>query len=324
MRKLITTFVILALLLVVFVLLGPFYILSEGEQCIVTRFGKIVQTETESGLKLKMPLVDNVLKYPKKIMVWDDEAQRVPTKENQFIWVDATARWRISDVAKFYETVSTIESGLGRLNDVIDSTIRTVISDHYLNEAVRTSNQINMINVREDVSSVDSVEDQEALRNLTRTVTQHEEISIGRNEISNIILDEAKKFTEAYGISLEDIIIRQIRYSDDLTESVYNRMIKERNQIAEAYRSYGRGQLAQWQGKTENDKKSIISAANAEAERIKGEADAEATRIYASEYGKNPDFFAFWNSMESYKRTLPSVNRILTTDAPYFEHLYNL
>jgi len=324
MRKLITTLVILALLLVVFVLLGPFYILSEGEQCIVTRFGKIVQTETESGLKLKMPLVDNVLKYPKKIMVWDDEAQRVPTKENQFIWVDATARWRISDVAKFYETVSTIESGLGRLNDVIDSTIRTVISDHYLNEAVRTSNQINMINVREDVSSVDSVEDQEALRNLTRTVTQHEEISIGRNEISNIILDEAKKFTEAYGISLEDIIIRQIRYSDDLTESVYNRMIKERNQIAEAYRSYGRGQLAQWQGKTENDKKSIISAANAEAERIKGEADAEATRIYASEYGKNPDFFAFWNSMESYKRTLPSVNRILTTDAPYFEHLYNL
>ena len=227
MKKLITLGVVLVALIVIFVILGPFYILTEGEQCIVTRFGKIVDTQTEAGLKFKMPVTDNVVKYPKKLLSWDGDAQRIPTKENQFIWVDATARWYISDVKKFYETVSTIETGKGRLNDVIDSTIRTVISENYLSEAVRSSNRINDIKFEEDVSSVDSVEDAETLRSLTKTNTTQEKITIGRNGLSNRILEIASGFTKAYGITLEDIIIRQIRYSDDLTESVYTRMIKE-------------------------------------------------------------------------------------------------
>ncbi|MCR5731443.1 MAG: protease modulator HflC [Sphaerochaetaceae bacterium] len=321
MKKLITAAVIIVALLVLFVILGPFYVLSEGEQCIVTRFGKIVDTQTEAGLKFKMPVTDNVVRYPKKLLSWDGDAQRIPTKENQFIWVDATARWYISDVKKFYETVSTIESGRGRLNDVIDSTIRTVISENYLSEAVRSSNRINDIRFEEDVSSVDSVEDAETLRSLTKTNTTQEKISIGRNGLSDKILEIASGFTETYGITLEDIIIRQIRYSDDLTESVYTRMIKERNQIAEAYRSYGRGQLAQWQGKTENDRKNIISQAYREAEKIKGEADAEASRIYAEAYQKNPEFFAFWRSLESYKEKLNKIDWVMSTDSKYFDYL---
>lgn len=321
MKKLITLGVVLVALIVIFVILGPFYILTEGEQCIVTRFGKIVDTQTEAGLKFKMPVTDNVVKYPKKLLSWDGDAQRIPTKENQFIWVDATARWYISDVKKFYETVSTIESGKGRLNDVIDSTIRTVISENYLSEAVRSSNRINDIKFEEDVSSVDSVEDAETLRSLTRTNTTQEKITIGRNGLSNRILEIASGFTKAYGITLEDIIIRQIRYSDDLTESVYTRMIKERNQIAEAYRSYGRGQLAQWQGKTENDRKNIISQAYRESEKIKGEADAEASRIYAEAYRKDPEFFAYWRSLESYKEKLNKIDWIMSTDIKYFDHL---
>lgn len=321
MKRLVTLLVVLFVFAVVFLMLGPFYILSEGEQCIITRFGKIVDTQTEAGLKFKMPVVDNVVKYPKKLLSWDGDAQRIPTKENQFIWVDATARWYISDVNRFYETVSTIESGLGRLNDVIDSTIRTVISENYLSEAVRSSNRINDIRFEEDVSSVDSVEDAETLRSLTRTNTTQEKIAIGRNGLSDRILDIASDFTEAYGIGLQDIIIRQIRYSDDLTESVYTRMIKERNQIAEAYRSYGRGQLAQWQGKTENDRKTIISAAYREAEKIKGDADAEASRIYAEAYEKDPEFFAYWRSLESYKDKLNKIDWIMSTDSEYFNYI---
>ncbi len=323
MKKLITTLVVLAVLLVVFLLLGPFYILYEGEQAVVTRFGKIVNTETEAGLKFKMPVVDTVVKYPKMLLSWDGEAQRIPTKENQFIWVDATARWRIEDSALFYETVGSIESGLGRLNDVIDSTIRTVISENYLNEAVRTTNQINTIQVQEDVQNVDNIEDAETLRSLTATTTQQETISKGREALSNTILEQASKFTGAYGIELEDIIIRQIRYSDDLTSSVYTRMIKERNQIAEAYRSYGRGQLATWQGKTENDKKAILSEAYAEAEKIKGDADAKASKIYAEAYEKDPEFFQLWRTLESYKTTLPQLEKILSTEAEYFNYLYS-
>ena len=321
MKKLITTLVVLAVLLIVFLMLGPFYILEEGEQAIVTRFGKIVDYQTESGLKFKMPVVDNVTKYTKKLLSWDGDAQRIPTKENQFIWVDATARWYISDVALFYETVGTIESGLGRLNDVIDSTIRTVISENYLNEAVRSSNQINLITVKEDVS-LENTEDAETLRNLTATATSQEEIKIGREGLSNKILAQASEFTKAYGITLQDIIIRQIRYSDDLTESVYTRMIKERNQIAEAYRSYGRGQLAQWQGKTENDKKAILSEAYAKAEKIKGDADAQASRIYSQAYEADPEFFSFYRTLESYKTSLVGIDKIFSTDMSYFNQLY--
>ena len=321
MKKLITTLVVLAVLLIVFLMLGPFYILEEGEQAIVTRFGKIVDYQTESGLKFKMPVVDNVTKYTKKLLSWDGDAQRIPTKENQFIWIDATARWYISDVALFYETVGTIESGLGRLNDVIDSTIRTVISENYLNEAVRSSNQINLITVKEDVS-LENTEDAETLRNLTATATSQEEIKIGREGLSNKILAQASEFTKAYGITLQDIIIRQIRYSDDLTESVYTRMIKERNQIAEAYRSYGRGQLAQWQGKTENDKKAILSEAYAKAEKIKGDADAQASRIYSQAYEADPEFFSFYRTLESYKTSLVGIDKIFSTDMSYFDQLY--
>ena len=177
-KKLITTLVIIAIFLIVFVLLGPFYILYEGQQSVVTRFGKIVNTEQDAGLKFKMPLVDNVVIYPNKIISWDGAAQRIPTKENQFIWVDTTARWRIADSAKYYETVNTVNNGLSRLNDVLDSSIRTIISENFLNESVRNTNKINNIKVEEQVQNLDNVEDAETLRNLTATQARQETITL--------------------------------------------------------------------------------------------------------------------------------------------------
>ena len=321
MKKLTTLLAVLIVFIVVFIMLGPFFILSEGEQAVVTRFGKIVDTHTEAGLKFKMPVVDTVVKYSDKLLSWDGAAQRIPTKENQFIWVDATARWYIEDVAKFYETVGTLESGLGRLNDVIDSTIRTVISENYLNEAVRTTNIINDISIEEDISALEDKDAAQTLRDLTDSNVKHDKILVGREEISNQMLDAASEFTDEYGIGLMDIIIRQIRYSEDLTESVYTRMIKERNQIAEAYRSLGRGQLAEWQGKTENDKMTILSQAYAQSEEIMGQADAQAADIYATSYEEDPEFFKLWTSLESYKETIPQMNKILTTDVPYFKYV---
>ena len=143
MKKLITAAVIIAVLLVIILVMGPFYMVNEGEQAVVTRFGRIVGEETEAGLKLRMPFIDSVTRYPSMLLSWDGDAQRIPTKENQFIWVDATARWRISDPSVFYMAVKTVEGGIARLNDVLDSTIRTVISENYLNEAVRSTNRIN-------------------------------------------------------------------------------------------------------------------------------------------------------------------------------------
>ena len=255
MKKRITAAVIIAVLLVIILVMGPFYMVNEGEQAVVTRFGRIVGEETEAGLKLRMPFIDSVTRYPSMLLSWDGDAQRIPTKENQFIWVDATARWRISDPSVFYMAVKTVEGGIARLNDVLDSTIRTVISENYLNEAVRSTNRINSLEYSEEINNeVENAEDAETLRSLTDTRQQQEEILIGRDGLSDMMLQEAAPMMESYGIELEDVIIRQIRYSDDLTDSVYSRMIKERSQIAEAYRAYGRGQLLSWQGKAENDK----------------------------------------------------------------------
>jgi membrane protease subunit HflC len=322
MKKLITTLVILLVLVVVFVLLGPLFIVQEGEVAVITRFGKIVNTYMDAGLKIKVPLVDTVIKYPKKIMSWDGEAQRIPTKENQFIWVDTTARWKITDPAQFYQSVTSLPNAILRLNDVIDSTIRTIISENYLNEAVRNSNKINNLRIEDQAQNVESLEDAEQLRNLTRTETQQETINIGREGLSQQMLQMASNFTAEFGIEVIDIVIRQIRYSDDLTQSVYQRMIKERNQIAEAYRSYGEGQLARWVGKTDNDKRSILSQAYAESETIKGVADAEATKIYAEAYEQDPEFFTLWRTLESYKKTIPNINKVFSTEMDYFNILY--
>ena len=322
MKKAIITAIIVVALLVIVMILGPFYILQEGEQSVVTRFGAIVKVETEPGLKFKMPFVDTVVRYSSKILSWDGDAQRIPTKENQFIYVDPTSRWIISDPKRFYETVKTVENAQLRLDDILDSTVRTVISENYLNEAVRNSNRINQMTVVEEVSSIDDLEAAERLRSLTVSTTQQESIKVGRQGLSDRMLALASSYTTEYGIKLIDVIIRQIRYSDDLTESVYQRMIKERNQIAEAYRSYGRGQLAQWEGKTTSEQMSILSGAKARAEQIKGVADAEATRIYAEAYKKDPEFFELWRTLESYKLTIPQMKKILSTDLAYFDNLY--
>ena len=177
MKKLWTILIVIIVLLILFLLLGPFYMVNEGEQAVITRFGRIVDTETTSGLKLKMPVIDTVTKYPKMLLSWDGDAQRIPTKENQFIWVDATARWRINDPALFYMTVKTVEGGIARLNDVLDSTIRTVISENYLNEAVRSTNRINSMEIEENMGSeVENAEDAETLRSLTSTRAVQEEM----------------------------------------------------------------------------------------------------------------------------------------------------
>lgn len=322
MKKIVTTLVIILVLLIVFLLLGPFFIIQEGEMAVVTRFGKIVTTHVDSGLKIKVPLVDTVVKYPKKIMSWDGDAQRIPTKENQFIWVDTTARWRIVDPAMFYQSVTSLPHAIMRLNDVIDSTIRTVISENFLNEAVRNTNKINNLRIEDQTQAVDSLEDAEQLRNLTRTETQQETIQIGREVLSQRMLTMASRFTAEFGIEVIDIVIRQIRYSDDLTQSVYQRMIKERNQIAEAYRSYGQGQLSRWVGKTDNDRRVILSQAYAKAEEIRGIADARATDIYAQAYEADPEFFTLWRTLESYRKTIPELHKILSTDMDYFTILY--
>lgn len=323
MKRLITVLVVLAVLLIAVLVAGPFYTLNEGEQAVVVRLGQIVDVKQDAGLHIKTPFLDDVIKYPKKIMSWDGEKQRIPTKENQFIWVDTIARWKISDPKKFYESIGNLESAYARLGDVIDSAVRTIIAENWLRETVRNSNII-----RESKGSTESFEvgsDQDAgqLSAFTRTDVTYEEVQKGRRKLAEEMLNLSRKLVPEYGIELIDVVPRQIKYSDELTQSVYNRMIKERSQIAQAFRSFGEGKKAEWEGKLENERRSLLSAAYEKAEKIKGTADAEATRIYAQAYSKDPEFFEFWRSIESYKTTLPKFNKTLSTDMDYFRYLYS-
>lgn len=325
MKKLILIVAIVIVGFLLFLALGPFYTIKEGEQAVVVRFGRIVQIQTEAGLKIKVPTVDKVNRYPKKILSWDGEPQRLPTAENQFIWVDTTARWMIDDPQKFYESVGTITQAMSRMDDVIDSEVRKIISRNSLREAVRNSNVINEIE-RRDVYLAPATEEGTEEVSVSVAVFSEmvfEDIVKGRSVISDEIFAEAQKTTPQYGIKLVDLIIRQIKYSTDLTESVYRRMIKERNQFAQAFRSDGEGRKASWVGQMERELLDIESNAYREAEQIKGEADAKAAAIYAQAYRKNPEFYTFWKSIESYRKLLPEFDKTLTTDPDYFDYLYD-
>lgn len=321
MRKFVGWLIAIIILLIIFLFMGPLYIVNEGNQVVITRFGSIVNTHTDAGLYFKIPFLDKVTTYPKLVLSLDGDEQRIPTKENQFIIVDTTSRWRISDPAKFYQNFTTLENAYNKLSDIIDSSCRTVITQNRLSEIVRSSNLINDV----AVSTEEDAEDEEAkeIGELVNEATANEVVTKGRGELCRLMTVEANKLVPEYGIDLIDIVPRQIKYSDELTESVYNRMIKDRNQVAQAYRSLGEGKKAEWLGKLESDKRTIASEAYRKSEEIKGNADAQAAAIYAEAYNRDPEFYAFWKSMESYKANLKDYPATFSTKMDYFDYLYS-
>lgn len=319
MRKFFGWLIAIVVLLIIFLFMGPFYIVNEGNQVVITRFGSIVDTHTDSGLYFKIPFLDKVTTYPKLVLSLDGDEQRIPTKENQFIIVDTTSRWRISDPAKFYQSLTNLDNAYNKLSDIIDSSCRTVITQNRLSEIVRSSNIINE-------SSSNTEEENEEAKEIVELVNEsasNEIVTKGRSELCRLMTVEANKLVPEYGIDLIDIVPRQIKYSDELTESVYNRMIKDRNQVAQAYRSLGEGKKAEWLGKLESDKRTIASEAYRKSEEIKGNADAEAAAIYSQAYNRDPEFYMFWKSMESYKANLKNYPATYSTDMDYFDYLYS-
>lgn len=320
-KSTIKTLVIIGVIFVAALIVNPFYTVDEGNQVVITRFGQIVNHTSNAGLHVKVPFIDTVIVYPKKLMSLEGDSQRIPTKENQFIIVDTTSRWKISDPVKFYESVTTIEAAYSRLSDIIDSAVRTVITSSSLNDVVRNSNLINELTHSENFALGADAEDVQL--QITSAKVIYERISKGRRALSTEMATIARLKVPEFGIELIDIVPRQIKYSDELTTSVYDRMIKDRNQIAQSFRSTGEGKKAEWMGKLENEQKTLLSSAYNRAEEIKGKADAEASRIYAEVYSKDSEFYAFWKSIETYKTTLPNFNKVMSTDMDFFKYLYS-
>jgi len=323
MKKLLKILIILAVIIIAVFIMGPFFVINEGEQAVIVQMGKITETITNAGLHVKIPFIDDVVKYPKKIMSWNGEQKSIPTREKIYIWVDVTARWRIADPKKFYESIKTINMAYEKLGEVIDSEVKTVVVENYFNESVRNSNIIMERKSSIDDLGVGSDVDPAFITSSIQTEAHYEPISRGRRQLAEEILSRSRRMVPEYGIELIDVVTRQIRYNDELTQSVYARMIKERNQIAQAIRSEGEGRKAEILGQMERDRMTILSTANKQAEIIKGAADAEATRIYAEAYNRDRDFFDFWRATESYRSTVPNFSKTLSTDMDYFKYLYS-
>ena len=319
MKKFIIWLAVIAVLAVLLLFTGPLYIVNEGKQVVITRFGSIVGSHTEAGLYVKVPFLDKITTYPKLVLSMDGDEQRIPTKENQYIIVDTTARWRIADPVKFYQNFVTLDNAYNKLSDIIDSSTRTVITQNKLSEVVRSTNHIN----EKKAEASDSEESITEPATAASDKDSNDTILKGRSVLCREMTSEANKLVPEYGIDLIDIVPRQVKYSDELTDSVYSRMIKERNQVAQSTRSAGEGKKAEWLGRLESDKRTIASEAYRKSEEIKGNADAEAAAIYAAAYNKDPEFYMFWKSMESYKQNLKDYPATYSTNMDYFKYLYS-
>ncbi|CAB1068708.1 HflC protein [Olavius algarvensis Delta 1 endosymbiont] len=300
--------IIIVLLVVAAVLIyNAAYIVDETEQVVITQFGRIIgKPKLEPGLKFKIPFIQNANYFAKNLLDWDGDSGQIPTLDKTFIWVDTFARWKIVDPIKFFQTVNNRFNAIGKLNDIIDPSVRNAITSHSLIEAVRKSNR--------EMETADIGPEGNARLYAT--------INTGREKITEGILRQAQPKLTPFGIELVDIKIKRINYVEQVRKSVYGRMVAERNQIAEKFRSEGKGEAQKILGEKERDLQQIQSEAYRTAQEIKGRADAEATIIYAESYGVDPDFYSFVQTLEIYSESMNETNTlILSTDSEFLKYL---
>ena len=303
---------ILVILVIALFLTGAVYILDETRQVVITQFGRpIGEPITAAGLHFKMPLIQRAQYFEKRLLDWDGDPNQIPTKDKRYIWLDTTARWRITDALKFLQSVGTESGAHARLDDIINSATRDAITSHLLVEAIRNTNRILESTEKEEVV----VFTEEAL----------EKITVGRETLAGLILDKAKVLAPQYGIELIDVRIKRISYVEAVRRKVYERMIAERKRAAEQYRSEGQGKKAEIEGQMGKELKQITSQAYRKAQGIRGKTDAETTRIYADAYNKDSVFYSFLKTLETYRQTIDEKSTIiLTTDSDYYRYLKGL
>lgn len=297
---------VIALLLV----FSSAYTVDETQQVIVTQFGKVVgEPKLDAGLYFKVPFIQHATYFPKNLLQWDGDPGQIPTLEKTYIWVDTFARWKIVDPVKFFQTVNNTVSALGRLDDIIDPAVRNFITSYKLIEAVRNTNR------ELDISEI-------GMEDVKKERLDAYIITTGREKITAGILKQAQPKLVKFGIELVDVKIKRINYVEQVRQSVYGRMVAERNQIAEKFRSEGMGEARKILGEKERDLKQITSEAYKTAQEIKGKADAKAIELFADAYGRDPEFYSFTKTLEIYKEALDDKSTlVLSTDSEFFKYL---
>ena len=317
------TLAVIAAIAAVVVLADAAYTIRETGQAIITQLGEpIGDAITEPGLHFKLPFVQKVTRFDKRWLEWDAQPSEMPTKEKTYIWVDAYARWRIKDVLQFFRSVHDERGAQSRLDDIITSETRNVIAAYDLKEVVRLSNRELPKTVYDiELIAGDPEDDPEARVG----ESTDERIKMGRDKLTQLILEKAQKAMPDFGIELVDLQFQRVNYTESVEEKVFQRMISERKRIAELYRSQGKGESARINGETQRELKKIESEAYKTVQEIKGEADAQATEIYAAAHNKDPDFYRLVKTLDSYQKSIdPETTIILSTSSDFFELLTSM
>jgi membrane protease subunit HflC len=298
--------IVAAVLVLVLVLTLFTFRVSETEQVVVTQFGSPKRQIQDAGLHFKIPFLEQVNTFEKRVLEWDGKPTQVPTLDKKYIWVDSFARWRIVDPLAFFKTVAREESAQGRLDDIINGSVRNKISNHPLIEAVRTTDRPMSL-----MTGIDG-----------EVTGEVQKVEAGRDVIVAEVLEEARQAARGFGIEIIDIRFKRLNYVEEVRKSVYERMITERQRIAAKYRSEGEGQKLEIEGRKEKEEKQILSEAYKQAQQIMGKADAEAIKTYAEAYSRDPDFYSFRETLNSYEDNLGEGSvLVLSTDGAYLKYL---
>jgi len=302
----IAAFVVVVLLFIT----GTIYTVREDQQVILTQFGKPVgEPVTEAGLHFKVPFIVKVNVIEKRVLAWDGLSSQMPTRDKTYIQVDTFARWEISDPLAYFQKLRDERSALSRLDDILGSETRNAVAKHDLIEVVRSTKDR-----KPETTDI-----------LIEKEIDFEDIKEGRRSIEQNVFETAKSKLEDFGITLLDLRFKRINYNSEVAPEIYRRMISERQQIAERFRSEGAGEAARILGTMEREVKKIESEAYKKVQSILGEADAESTRIYAEAYGgtkEREEFYKFVKTLEAYDEILDEKTTvILSTDSELFKLL---
>jgi len=306
---------IIPLLLLVFVGYLSTFVVKETEQVIITKFGRIVDdvlwTEnpvTKPGLYFKLPFIHEVNRLEKRFLPWDGKPERMLNKKKEYLIIDSFARWRIVDPVKYFTSLRELRRALSRINDILEAATKSAVANHEVEQIFRSS-------PGRPLDSNQSFVEAEGSGVLDGNKK-------GRNEIQDEILANAAPKLLEFGIELKDVRFKRINYAVGVREKIFNRMRIERQKIAAEKLGKGRGDAREITGSMKQKLLELESEAYRQAEEIKGEADANASRIYAEAYNKSPQassFYEFTKTLEVYENILTSdTSLILTTDSPLF------
>jgi membrane protease subunit HflC len=279
--------IILALFGVVFIASNTLFVVKETERAVMLKFGRVVEADLAPGLHVKMPFVNTVAKFDARLLTLDAQPQRFLTVEKKAVIVDSYAKWRISDVSKYYTATNGEEL---RAHSLLAQRINT------------------------------------GLRNEFGERTMHEVISGERDQLMVDLVQSLDQLTEAeFGIELVDVRVKRIDLPEQVSQSVFNRMTSEREREAREHRSKGKELAEGIRAAADRDKVVIESDAYRDAELIRGEGDAEAANIYAKAYNQDREFYSFMRSLQAYRESFATKGDVMLVepDSAFFRYLNN-